>query len=379
MVTVRVPATTANLGPGFDTLGLALALYNTLTFEELAEGLYFEGVDPEYATAENLAVVAYKAVLSKLGLPMPGLRISVQAEIPICRGLGSSAALIAAGAAGANANHGSPLTRAELLAVCEGMHYALVALHVRVQTAVAYERLGKHEDARAWLADALRDAEPDGLVMPFVENYGYLAPLLSREVRSGLTARIIELGEAVRDFAYAEELLARLPELDFVIGSVHMAGKKFHHKDLYYIEKADEAYYDSVIDSYLDSVLELARWGQFQVLGHLTLPLRYINEHHGEHMTFRRHMDRVEEIFRAVIPQGVGIECNTNRGNEPLPGPEILRLYRRLGGEIVTLGSDAHRPGDVGCFIRQRQELLRECGFRYFTTFEQGKPRFQAL
>ena len=50
-----------------------------------------------------------------------------------------------------------------------------------------------------------------------------------------------------------------------------------------------------------------------------------------------------------------------------------------MWGEIVTLGSDAHRPGDVGCFIRQRQELLRECGFRYFTTFEQGKPRFQAL
>ena len=85
MVTVRVPATTANLGPGFDTLGLALALYNTLTFEELAEGLYFEGVDPEYATAENLAVVAYKAVLSKLGLPMPGLRISVQRRPYRCR------------------------------------------------------------------------------------------------------------------------------------------------------------------------------------------------------------------------------------------------------------------------------------------------------
>lgn len=85
------------------------------------------------------------------------------------------------------------------------------------------------------------------------------------------------------------------------------------------------------------------------MLGHLTLPLRYINEHHGEHMTFRRHMDRVEEVLRTVIPKGVGIECNTNRGNEPLPGPEILRLYRRLGGEIVTLGSDAHRPGDVGC------------------------------
>jgi len=186
------------------------------------------------------------------------------------------------------------------------------------------------------------------------------------------------LGDAQYGFDRAVHMMDGAP-VDFVIGSVHLGGKKFGNMDLYYIEKGDEAYYDSVIDSYLDSVLELARWGQFQVLGHLTLPLRYINEHHGEHMTFRRHMDRVEEVLRTVIPKGVGIECNTNRGNEPLPGPEILRLYRRLGGEIVTLGSDAHRPGDVGCFIRQRQELLRECGFRYFTTFEQGKPRFQAL
>lgn len=118
MVTVRVPATSANLGPGFDTLGLALALYNTLTFEELPEGLFFEGVEPEYATEENLSVISYQAVMDKLGLPMPGLRVSIRADIPICRGLGSSAALIAAGAAGANANHGSPLTREELLAVC---------------------------------------------------------------------------------------------------------------------------------------------------------------------------------------------------------------------------------------------------------------------
>ena len=118
MVTVRVPATTANLGPGFDTLGLALALYNTLTFEELPEGLFFEGVESEYATEENLAVVSYKAVLAKLGLPMPGLRVTMETGIPICRGLGSSAALIAAGAAGANANHGSPLSGEELLAVC---------------------------------------------------------------------------------------------------------------------------------------------------------------------------------------------------------------------------------------------------------------------
>ena len=96
-----------------------------------------------------------------------------------------------------------------------------------------------------------------------------------------------ELGEAQLSFDRADRLLAG-EELDFVIGSVHLSGKKFANMDLYYIEKGSEAYYDSVIDSYLDDVLALARWGRFQVLGHLTLPLRYINEHHGEHMTFCR-------------------------------------------------------------------------------------------
>ena len=218
-------------------------------------------------------------------------------------------------------------------------------------------------------------------IPPTGNLYEDLSPIREAQALWGdrITLRLgAELGDAQYGFDRAVHMMDGAP-VDFVIGSVHLGGKKFGNMDLYYIEKGDEAYYDSVIDSYLDSVLELARWGQFQVLGHLTLPLRYINEHHGEHMTFRRHMDRVEEVLRTVIPKGVGIECNTNRGNEPLPGPEILRLYRRLGGEIVTLGSDAHRPGDVGCFIRQRQELLRECGFRYFTTFEQGKPRFQAL
>ena len=85
---------------------------------------------------------------------------------------------------------------AELLPVCEAMHYALVALHIRIQTAAAYERLGKSEEARAWLRKALSDAEPDGLVMPFVENYDILKPLLEREIKNDLISKIIELGEA---------------------------------------------------------------------------------------------------------------------------------------------------------------------------------------
>ena len=87
---------------------------------------------------------------------------------------------------------------AELLAVCEAMHYALVALHLRIQTAAAYGKLGKIEEARTWLEKALSDAAPDGLVMPFVENYDYIKPLLAQETQSPLAAQIMALGEAAK-------------------------------------------------------------------------------------------------------------------------------------------------------------------------------------
>lgn len=83
-----------------------------------------------------------------------------------------------------------------LFAVCEAMHYALVALHIRIQTAAAFEMLGKHEEAREYLTLAISEAEPDGFVMPFVENYHYLKHQLSERIQCELVQRIIALGEA---------------------------------------------------------------------------------------------------------------------------------------------------------------------------------------
>ncbi|MDY3792085.1 MAG: LuxR C-terminal-related transcriptional regulator, partial [Oscillospiraceae bacterium] len=84
------------------------------------------------------------------------------------------------------------------LAVCEAIHYALVALHIRIQTAVAYEMLGKSEEANEWLRRAISDAEPDSLVMPFAENYDYLEPMLARQIRSDFIVKIMELGESAK-------------------------------------------------------------------------------------------------------------------------------------------------------------------------------------
>ena len=188
-----------------------------------------------------------------------------------------------------------------------------------------------------------------------------------------------ELGEAALSFDRAEQLLADVPPLDFVIGSVHLMGPRYGREDLYYIPKGDAAYYRDVIDDYLDDVLALARWGKFQVLGHMTLPVRYIWKNSGDTVDFSDHLDRVEEIFRTIIPRGVGIECNTNRGMTPLPDEPILRLYRQMGGEVITIGSDAHIGAYVGFRVKETQALLRRCGFRHITTFTKGRPEFQPL
>lgn len=117
--TVRVPATTANLGPGFDSVGCAFTLYNTLTFTLQGEGLSFYGCDEKYANKENLAFVGFKEVYTYLKKEVPSVNISFDSIcVPVSRGLGSSAALIVAGAVAANFFQGNTLSKDELLKIC---------------------------------------------------------------------------------------------------------------------------------------------------------------------------------------------------------------------------------------------------------------------
>jgi homoserine kinase len=120
-VTVRVPATTANLGPGFDAFGCALSLYTDVTFEETDCGLEITGCDEAYTGPDNLAYVAYCAVLASLSEEVRGIKIHIRADIPIGRGLGSSAALLVAGAIGANVLRGNKLSTQGLLNITNAM------------------------------------------------------------------------------------------------------------------------------------------------------------------------------------------------------------------------------------------------------------------
>jgi len=166
---------------------------------------------------------------------------------------------------------------------------------------------------------------------------------------------------------------------DFVIGSVHNMENDL---DLYYYDWSEHDEF-KVYDRYLDWLTELAANYDYDVLGHITYPLRYIFEARGVPFPLEKYRDRFVELFKILFSRGKGIECNTSgwfqKINEPLPPLSLLKLYRNCGGEIITLGSDAHKLNQVSITIHRGEELLREAGFKYITAFTQRKPEFYRL
>lgn len=118
----------------------------------------------------------------------------------------------------------------------------------------------------------------------------------------------------------------------------------------------------------------------YSVLGHLDLIKRY--DPAGAY-PFAKSRDVIAAILERAIADGKGIEVNTSSFRYGLhdlqPCTEILELYRDLGGRIVTIGSDSHKPEHLGAYIRRIQRRLAALGYESFCTFEHGKPHFHKL
>lgn len=203
-VTVRIPATTANLGPGFDSLGCALALYNTLTFAEQEAGLNITGCPEQYRNEENLAVVGYRAVQERLGAAKKGLTLHIEAAIPVSRGLGSSAAMIVGGVLAANLLHGAPLSTEELLAVANSIEG-----HPDNLAPALYGGL---------TASLVEDGIPHTVRLPLHEQWRFVAvvpdcELSTREARAVLPASV-PFADAIFNASRAAVLLGALQNGD---------------------------------------------------------------------------------------------------------------------------------------------------------------------
>ena len=164
---------------------------------------------------------------------------------------------------------------------------------------------------------------------------------------------------------------------DFIIFSCHQVDNKEFWNGSFQQGRSQREYQER----YYEEILKVMNlYEDFSVLGHLDLIRRY--DPLGEY-PFHKVQDMIEKILKTVIEKGKGIEVNTSGYRYGLkdvsPSVRILKLYREFGGEIITIGSDAHKKEDVGFKLTDTKNLLKDLGFRYFCTYDDMTPVYQML
>ena len=186
----------------------------------------------------------------------------------------------------------------------------------------------------------------------------------------------LELGQPTQNEELADRY-SKNPRLDFIIGSLHNLDGI---EDFYFLKYPDEDYCRSLIERYFIEQREMVELADFDVLGHIGYPLRYMQSREGINIDFSEFTDEIVSLFRSLAQAGKGIELNTSGLRQPfgktLPTPDLVKLYRECGGEIITLGSDAHIARDIGAGITEGKEILSAAGFNYLTVYRSRQPQF---
>lgn len=173
-----------------------------------------------------------------------------------------------------------------------------------------------------------------------------------------------------------DAVYAKSYDFDFIIGSSHLCrGRDPYYPSFYEGRTEKQAYME-----YFESVLEnIKKHSNFDVYGHLDYVVRY-GPNKDRNYSYVKYRDILDEILKALLDREKGIEVNTGGLKEGLrelhPCKDILKRYRELGGEIVTVGSDSHDTGHIAAHFHRAAEILLECGFRYYTVFEKRIPEF---
>lgn len=204
----------------------------------------------------------------------------------------------------------------------------------------------------------------------------------------------IELGLQAHIQPQVKQLMEQY-DFDFAIGSSHLLygddpylrsfweklGCNLAPEEL--LSHTNAGIVKKAIHDYLNDILTNIRlFPWFQVYGHLDYIVRYAP---GKDTFYQvsDHMEIIDEILKNLITSNRGIEINTSGLKNGLkhanPHTDILKRYRDLGGEIITVGSDAHFPEYIAYEFAQARDFLMQSGFRYYTTFKEKKPEFHKL
>lgn len=184
----------------------------------------------------------------------------------------------------------------------------------------------------------------------------------------------VELGMQPQIVKWCDEYVRKY-KFDFVIGSIHSV----ECKDIYLDFTKGKSRLDC-IKGYLNDLYKcVTEFQQFSVIGHFDVIRRYV-EGPDKSFLISEYPDFIDEIFKKIIHKGKGIEVNTSGLRYNLgsfhPQTDFLIRYKELGGEVITVGSDAHRPESVGQYIPEALDLLKDLGFRYVCRFKSMEPEF---
>lgn len=186
----------------------------------------------------------------------------------------------------------------------------------------------------------------------------------------------MEFGAQARHKKYFQKVFNNYP-FDFIILSFHM----IDDKDLWNREFQRGKTQKEFNQQYYEEIYETIKiYNDYSVLGHLDLIRRY--DDFGE-FPFRESKEIIEKILIHVIENNKGIELNTSSFRyglkDLMPSKDILKFYKELNGEIITIGSDSHYIEHFGYKIGEMREYLKSIGYKYFCTFDKMQPKFHLL
>lgn len=187
----------------------------------------------------------------------------------------------------------------------------------------------------------------------------------------------IEVGLNKNAWAQIDEQIGAHPSLDFVLGSLHCTNTQTIGEKDYYEQEMRRAQ-----SEYLHSLIENVRgFDNFDCLAHIGFLAKFAPT--GDwNIHYRDFADLLDELLKTIIDKGKGIELNTSslqRTEFTMPARDVLTRYRELGGEILTLGSDAHSPQWIGYEFDFATVVILKCGFEHLTKFNKRQPVFYKI
>ena len=192
-------------------------------------------------------------------------------------------------------------------------------------------------------------------------------------IRSG-----VESGQPYKD-PIAEKSLFQQNQFDFVIGSVHMVADTGRPSKYAF----DENNYLNYFKLYFRESMELAQNCEYDVMGHVTFPFRYVPQYLLEKYPIQSFRKEYQELFEIIIRRDKGIEINTSGLRTPLketmPSIQIVRWFRDCGGKIVTVGSDGHSARNAFSGIEEGYQVLKEAGYREVAVFQNRQVALMKL